>query len=112
MRVRRCLGRLSGSWTPIAGTSTTASGGNGFASGNHKGLASTASSYTDWDLHLFGLWLGARTLPSSPIAGLKSLALPVEYIRCVETRYVLQHLDVRPGQRVLDIGSPTPPSLF
>jgi SAM-dependent methyltransferase len=75
------------------------------------GLAVT-SSYTDWDLHLFGLWLGARTLPSSPIAGLKSLALPVEYIRCVETRYVLQHLDIRPDQRVLDIGSPKLLSLF
>jgi SAM-dependent methyltransferase len=46
------------------------------------------------------------------VAGLKSLMLPVEYIRCAETRYILQHLDVRPGHRVLDIGSPKLLSLF
>ncbi len=72
----------------------------------------SSASYTDWDLHVFGLRMGARTLPSAPIAGLKSLVLPVEYIRCAETRYILQHLDVRPGQRVLDIGSPKLLSLF
>ena len=38
--------------------------------------------------------------------------LPVEYVRCVETRYILQHLDVQQGQRVLDIGSPKLLSLF
>jgi SAM-dependent methyltransferase len=78
--------------------------------GHSAGRNSTA--YTDLDLHLFGLWLGARTLPSAPIAGLKSLVLPVEYIRCAETRYILQHLDLSPGQRVLDIGSPKLLSLF
>ncbi len=57
----------------------------------------SSNRYTDWNLHVFGLSLGARTLPSAPIAGLKSLVLPVEYIRCVETRYILQHLDVRPA---------------
>ncbi len=72
----------------------------------------SSNRYTDWNLHVFGLSLGARTLPSAPIAGLKSLVLPVEYIRCVETRYILQHLDVQPGQRVLDIGSPKLLSLF
>src|SRR6266851_4401356 len=72
----------------------------------------TSSAFTDWDLHLFGLWLGARTLPSAPIAGLKCMVLPVEYIRCAETRYILQHLETRPGQRVLDIGSPKLLSLF
>ena len=71
-----------------------------------------SAAFTDWDLHLFGLWLGARTLPSAPIAGLKCMVLPVEYIRCAETRYILHHLDVRPGQRVLDIGSPKLLSLF
>jgi SAM-dependent methyltransferase len=71
-----------------------------------------SASYTDWDLHVFGLRLGARTLPSAPIAGLKSLVLPVEYIRCAETRYILQHLDDQPGQRVLDVGSPKLLSLF
>src|SRR5467141_3523156 len=72
----------------------------------------TSSAFTDWDLHRFGLRLGARTLPSAPVAGLKCMVLPVEYIRCAETRYVLDHLDVRPGQRVLDIGSPKLLSLF
>jgi cyclopropane fatty-acyl-phospholipid synthase-like methyltransferase len=66
----------------------------------------SSSAFTDWDLHLFELWLGARTLPSAPIAGLKCMVLPVEYIRCAGTRYILHHLDVRAGQRVLDIGSP------
>jgi SAM-dependent methyltransferase len=74
--------------------------------------AAGSAAYTDWDLHLFGLWLGARALPVAPLAGLRCLVLPVEYIRCVETRYVLRHLDVRPGQRVLDIGSPKLLSLF
>jgi SAM-dependent methyltransferase len=72
----------------------------------------TSAAYTDWHLHRFGLWLGARTLPSAPAAGLKTLVLPVEYIRCAETRYILQHLDLRPGQRALDIGSPKLLSLF
>lgn len=70
------------------------------------------TAFTDWDLHFFGLWLGARTLPSAPVAGLKCMVLPVEYIRCAETRYILRHLDVRPGQRVLDVGSPKLLSLF
>jgi len=74
--------------------------------------ADSSAAYTDWNLHVFGLGMGARTLPRAPIAGLKSLVLPVEYIRCVETRYVLRHLDVRPGQRVLDVGSPKLLSLF
>lgn len=72
----------------------------------------TSAEFTDWDLHLFGLRLGARTLPSAPVAGLKCMVLPVEYIRCAETRYVLHHLDVRPRHRVLDIGSPKLLSLF
>ena len=77
---------------------------------DQAGESSTA--FTDLDLHLFGLSVGARTLPSDPIAGLKSLVLPVEYVRCAETRYILQHLDTRSGQRVLDIGSPKLLSLF
>jgi SAM-dependent methyltransferase len=80
--------------------------------GPGSGPTWSSSRYTDWNLHVFGLSLGTRTLPSAPVAGLKSLVLPVEYIRCVETRYILQHLDVRPGQRVLDIGSPKLLSLF
>lgn len=80
----------------------------------HGGDASGRSSaaYTDLDLHLFGLALGVRALSAAPVAGLKSLVLPVEYIRCAETRYILQHLDVHPGHRVLDIGSPKLLSLF
>jgi len=73
---------------------------------------STSSAFTDVDLHLFGLWLGARTLSSAPGPALKMLMLPVEYIRCAETRYILQRLDLGPGQRVLDIGSPKLLSLF
>jgi SAM-dependent methyltransferase len=61
---------------------------------------------------MFGLSLGVRTLTAAPIAGLKCMILPVEYIRCVETRYILKHLDVRPNHRVLDIGSPKLLSLF
>ncbi len=83
----------------------------GTSRGRHSAVR-TSTEYTDLDLHLFGLWLGTRTLPSAPIAGLKSLVLPVEYIRCAETRYILQHLDLSPGQRVLDIGSPKLLSLF
>jgi SAM-dependent methyltransferase len=67
---------------------------------------------TDWDLYRFGLALGLRTLPHSFIGGLKSLILPVEYVRCAETRYVLQNLDVQRGHRVLDVGSPKLLSLF
>lgn len=75
-------------------------------------VGTSSAAYTDMDLHLFGLGLGARTLPWAPIAGLKSLVLPVEYIRCAETRYILRHLDVRAEHRVLDIGSPKLLSLF
>jgi SAM-dependent methyltransferase len=71
-----------------------------------------SSAYTELDLHLFGLLIGARTVPIAPIDGLKSLVLPVEYIRCIETRYVLQHLGIHHGQRILDIGSPKLLSLF
>jgi SAM-dependent methyltransferase len=78
--------------------------------GDWAGESSIA--YTDLHLYLFGLSVGARTLPFDAIAGLKSLVLPVEYIRCAETRYILQHLAVRSGQRVLDIGSPKLLSLF
>jgi SAM-dependent methyltransferase len=46
------------------------------------------------------------------VNGLKLVALPVEYVRCAEDRYVLQHLDVGMGHRVLDIGSPKLLSLY
>jgi SAM-dependent methyltransferase len=70
------------------------------------------AAFTDADLYRFGLRVGLKSLQRAPREGLKSLMLPVEYIRCAEGRYVLQHLAVEPGHRVLDIGSPKLPSLF
>lgn len=69
-------------------------------------------AFSDWDLYRFGLSVGARTLAVAPVEGLKRLVLPEEYIRWAETRYVLRHLDVRPHDAVLDIGSPKMLSLF
>lgn len=68
--------------------------------------------YSDWDLYRFGLTVGLRTIRVAPRHGVKQLILPVEYIRCAETRYVLRHLDVRANHLVLDIGSPKLLSLF
>ena len=67
---------------------------------------------SDWDVYRFGLRVGARTFRAAPRDALKRLVLPVEYIRCAEFRYVLQHLDVAADHRVLDIGSPKLLSLF
>ena len=72
----------------------------------------TLDKLSDWDVYRFGLRVGARTLPVAPRAALKRLVLPVEYIRCAEFRYVLEHLDVAADHRVLDIGSPKLLSLF
>jgi SAM-dependent methyltransferase len=69
-------------------------------------------SLSDWDVYRFGLRVGARTFRVAPRDALKRLVLPVEYIRCAEFRYVLQHLDVAADHRVLDIGSPKLLSLF
>jgi SAM-dependent methyltransferase len=63
-------------------------------------------------LYRFGLSVGMRTLPGAPREALKNLVLPVEYIRCAESLYVLRNLEVNAGHRVLDIGSPKLPSLF
>src|SRR5579859_6238605 len=68
--------------------------------------------YSDWDVYLFGLFVGLRTLAAAPMAGIKRLINPAEYIRFAEFRYVLEHLDAGPGGRVLDIGSPKLLSLF
>ena len=67
---------------------------------------------SDLDVYRFGLRVGARTFRVAPRDALKRLVLPVEYIRCAEFRYVLQHLDVAADHRVLDIGSPKLLSLF
>ena len=72
----------------------------------------TRATHSDWDVYRFGLLVGARTLSSAPRDAFKRLVLPVEYIRCAEFRYVLEHLDVTANHRVLDIGSPKLLSLF
>jgi SAM-dependent methyltransferase len=69
-------------------------------------------THSDWDVYKFGLLVGARALPFSPRHAIKRLVLPVEYIRCAEFRYVLEHLDVTSDHHVLDIGSPKLLSLF
>jgi SAM-dependent methyltransferase len=74
--------------------------------------ADALTKLSDWDVYRFGLRVGARTLPLAPRDALKRLVLPVEYIRCAEFRYVLEHLDVAADHRVLDIGSPKLLSLF
>jgi len=71
-----------------------------------------ARAGTDFDLYRFGLWVGLRTAPRALVDGLKLVALPVEYVRCAEGRYVLQHLDVGAGHCVLDVGSPKLLSLY
>ncbi len=67
---------------------------------------------SDWDVYRFGLSVGTKALFAAPRHALKRLALPVEYIRCAEFRYVLEHLDVTAHHSVLDIGSPKLLSLF
>jgi len=75
-------------------------------------LPPTRDKAVVWDLYRFGMLVGLRTLPVALRHGLKRLILPVEYIRYAEDVYVLQHLDVRPGALVLDVGSPKLLSLF
>ena len=61
--------------------------------------------------HPLGIWsagvlIGLRTLRKEPVLGLKRLALPVSYWRSREFAYVWRQLQLRPGARVLDLGSP------
>lgn len=61
--------------------------------------------------HPLGIWtagvvVGLRTLPKAPLLGLKRLALPVSYWRSREFAYAWRQLDLWPGSRVLDLGSP------
>jgi SAM-dependent methyltransferase len=72
----------------------------------------TRETYSDWDVYRFGLRVGARALRFAPRHAVKRLVLPVEYIRCAEFRYVLEHLEVTAAHRVLDIGSPKLLGLF
>jgi SAM-dependent methyltransferase len=53
-----------------------------------------------------GLSLGIRALPHDPVLGLKRIALPITYWRTAEFAYTWRHLDLAPGARVLDLGSP------
>jgi SAM-dependent methyltransferase len=71
-----------------------------------------SGQFSDWDVYRFGLSVGIRTLPVNPFEGFKRVIFPIEYVRCAETRYVLQHLDAVEGERILDIGSPKLLSLF
>src|SRR5690348_17319843 len=68
--------------------------------------------YSDWDVYRFGLRVGRRSLKTDAVAGIKKLINPIEYIRCAEFRYVLEHLDAAHAHVVLDIGSPKLLSLF
>lgn len=61
--------------------------------------------------HPLGIWsagvlIGLRTLRKEPVLGLKRLALPVSYWRSREFAYAWRQLQLRPGARVLDLGSP------
>jgi SAM-dependent methyltransferase len=53
-----------------------------------------------------GLSLGVRALPHDPVLGLKRIALPITYWRTAEFAYAWKQLDLAPGARVLDLGSP------
>jgi len=62
-------------------------------------------------VHPLGIWtagvlIGLRTLRQEPLLGLKRLVLPVSYWRSREFAYAWQQLRLRPGARVLDLGSP------
>jgi SAM-dependent methyltransferase len=53
-----------------------------------------------------GIEVGLRTIPKSPVLGLKRVAYPVGYWRGAEFAYVLRQLRQPRGARVLDVGSP------
>ena len=86
--------------------------------GTRPGRASTPSTVHQMTAairptgaHPLGVWangleVGLRTLRREPILGLKRLALPVSYWRSFEFAYVWRRLDMAPGTRVLDLGSP------
>jgi SAM-dependent methyltransferase len=66
----------------------------------------------DWQLFRFGFMTGVRTITAAPVESIKRIVLPVEYVRYVEFRYVLEHLDATEEHVTLDIGSPKLLSLF
>lgn len=66
-----------------------------------------------WRIYKFAYVLGVRAASLSHLKDVMRLLLePCNYWRNVEVPVVLSHLGVRPGERVLDIGSPKLPSLF
>lgn len=66
-----------------------------------------------WDIYKFSYLLALRSLSFRHSRTIARLLLePCTYWRNVEVPAVLNHLKVRPGERVLDIGSPKLPSLF
>ncbi len=63
-----------------------------------------------WGLYKFGWQLGLRTVPRR--YGFRLLLEPCTYWRNVEVPETLTYLAARPGDRILDIGSPKLLSLF
>jgi SAM-dependent methyltransferase len=66
-----------------------------------------------WEIYRFSYHLAWRSASLAFAKDVARLLLePCNYWRNVEVPAVLNHLQVRPGERVLDIGSPKLPSLF
>lgn len=66
-----------------------------------------------WDLYRFAYSLALRSLNREHFKdALRMLLEPCNYWRNVEVPAAINALDVRPGQKVLDIGSPKLPSVF
>jgi SAM-dependent methyltransferase len=59
-----------------------------------------------------GMGQGFRSIRREPVLGLKRILLPVSYWRSVEFAYVWEKLRQRPGERVLDLGSPKDLAFF
>jgi ubiquinone/menaquinone biosynthesis C-methylase UbiE len=71
------------------------------------------ASVSLWSIYRFAYHVAVRSVSRSTIKDALRLILePCNYWRNVEVPAVLSHLDVRAGERVLDIGSPKLPSLF
>lgn len=55
----------------------------------------------------YGATVGLRLIRNGQVTtGLRHVVVPVNYWRTIEFRLALKHGDFRPGQQVLDIGSP------
>lgn len=61
----------------------------------------------------FSLWVGVKTLARGRLRlGLERILSPVQYWRFPVFPALLEELDPRPGDRILDIGSPKLPSVY